>query len=227
MIVFGCALIPLIPVVLLLVKAIRGVNASRALVAAALLELLLAIYVATQRKPGSSVYFLSNYGVLDASSLLFLMVISIVFFGITLYIHHRLTAGLMPQAIETFIVRVSLFFTSCILAVISNHLVVMWVFLELGTLALAPLIYYARDIEAVHASWKYLIFSVIGLGCNLLGLMCIARAMGGAVGHDSASHLTLFMNELQEVHSLGEQRWWELGLALMVFGLGKIGRAHV
>lgn len=228
MIVFGCALIPLIPVALLLVKAIRGVNASRALVAAALLELLLAIYVATQRKPGSSVYFLSNYGVLDASSLLFLMVISIVFFGITLYIHHRLTAGLMPQAIETFIVRVSLFFTSCILAVISNHLVVMWVFLELGTLALAPLIYYARDIEAVHASWKYLIFSVIGLGCNLLGLMCIARAMGGAVGHDSASHLTLFMNELQEVHSLGEQRWWELGLALMVFGLGtKLGLAPV
>ncbi len=228
MIVLMCAVLPLIPVAFLLMRVLRGANASMVLVVTALLEVALSIFVATQRKSGTAEYFLGNYFVLDASSLLFLIVISTVFFGITLYIHHRIRAGLMPQAFEIFIARVLLFFSCCVFTVLSNHLIAMWVFLELSTLAIAPLIYYARGKDAVAASWKYLLFSVIGLGFNMLGLMCLARAMGGPVGAHGATHLTFFINELQLVHSLGEQLWWELGLALMVFGLGtKLGLAPI
>ncbi len=225
MIAILCGLVPLLGAAMLLVPAMRGRTASTLLTVTALVELVLAAIIAVQRKPGSSEYFLSHYIVIDASSLLFLLVISIVFFGITLYIRHRISAGLMPDAFEGFIARVLIFFSSSVFAVLSNHLVAMWAFLEIGTLAIAPLIFYARDREAVQASWKYLIFSIVGLGFNLLGLLCLARAIGGEHGVHDAS-LTLFIDGLQQAKTLGDTLWWEVGLAFMVFGLGtKLGLA--
>ncbi len=225
MIAMLCGLVPLMGATLLMLPVMRGRAASTLLTLTALVELGLAAAVAVQREPGSQVYVLSHYFVVDASSLLFLMVISIVFFGVTLYIRHRISAGLMPVAFEGFIARVLVFFASSVLAVLSNHLVAMWAFLEIGTLAIAPLIYYARDRDALHASWKYLNFSIVGLGFNLLGILCLARAIGGEHGvHDES--LTLFIDGLQQAKTLGDTIWWEVGLAFMVFGLGtKLGLA--
>jgi hydrogenase-4 component F len=223
MIALLCAAVPLAGAVLLLVPACRGRAASRVLIGAALVETALAGVVAVVRIPGTSVYWLGRYFVVDASSLLFLLVISIVFFGITIYIRYRISAGLMPDAFEGFIARTLIFFSSSVLAVLSNHLIAMWVFLELGTLAIAPLIHYGRSTGALKASWKYLMFSVVGLGFNLIGLLCLARAMGGAHGEHE---LTFFIDGLQTIPTLGETAWWELGLAFMVFGLGtKLGLA--
>jgi len=99
----------------------------------------------------------------------------------------------------------------------------MWVLLEAGTLLIAPLIYFGRGPEAIRASWKYLKFSVIGFGFNLVGLMCLARGMGGAHGDHT---VTFFLDELYALTTLGDKTWWELSLALMVFGLGtKLGLA--
>jgi hypothetical protein len=50
-------------------------------------------------------------------------------------------------------------------------------FPELGTLVIAPLIFHGRGIAAIKASWKYLMFSVVGLGLNLIGLR-FRSAMG-------------------------------------------------
>lgn len=53
--------------------------------------------------------------------------------------------------------------------------------------------------------------------------MCLARGMGGAHGEHG---VTFFLDQLQSLSTLGERIWWELGLALMVFGLGtKLGLA--
>ncbi len=223
MIALACAAVPLIGAVLLMFPMFRGRVASAVLVGSALVELILAVIVASSRTPETSVYLLESYFVLDATSILFLLLISAVFFGITIYVWYRVTAGLMPGAYEGFVIRSLLFFSSSILAVLSNHLLAMWVFLELGTFAVAPLIYYARGASALRASWKYLLFSVIGLGFNFIGLLCMARGMGGPEGEHE---LTFFLDGLQQIPTLGERVWWELGLALMVFGLGtKLGLA--
>ncbi len=223
MIVLACGLVPLLGALLLLIPTLRGRNACGVLVSVGFVNLVIAGIAAYGRKQGETQYFVDRYFVLDASSLLFLMVISIVFFGITIYILHRIQAGLMPDAFEGFIARVMLFISVSVFGVLSNHLVAMWVFLELGTLAIAPLIAYARGVPGLRASWKYLLFSVIGLGFNFLGLMCLARGMGGAHGH---RELNLFIDALQSVPTLGDKMWWELGLAFMVFGLGtKLGLA--
>lgn len=223
MIAVCCAIVPLLGACLLLIPACRGRSASAVLVGTSLVETLLAGVVASTRTPGAPVYLLERYFVVDASSVLFLSLISIVFFGITVYVLHRLSSGYMPESIETFVVRSLLFFATCVLAVLSNHLLAMWVFLELGTFAIAPLIFYARGENALRASWKYLQFSVIGLGFNFVGLLCIARGMGGAHGEHE---LTFFIDGLQQIPTLGEPQWWKLGLLLIVFGLGtKLGLA--
>jgi len=223
MIALSCAVVPLLGAVLLLFPPCRGRAASLVLVGASLIVTVLAVSVASTRNPETSVYLLYRYFVLDATSILFLLLISFVFFGITIYVWHRITVGLMPGSFEGFVVRSLLFFSCSVLAVLSNHLLAMWVFLELGTFAIAPLIHFARGEKALRASWTYLLFSVIGLGFNFLGLLCLARAMGGAHGEHE---FTFFLDGLQEIPTLGESAWWEVGLALMVFGLGtKLGLA--
>ncbi|MDB5389882.1 MAG: hyfF, partial [Planctomycetaceae bacterium] len=218
-----CAVVPLLGALMLLIPGCRGKAASTVLVGTALIETALTGMVAGTRIPGSAVYLLGHYFVVDASSTLFLCVISIVFLGTAIYVWHRISTGSIPESFESFVTRSLLFFSSCVLAVLSNHLQAMWVFLELGTFAIAPLIFYGRGKNALRASWKYLQFSVIGLGFNFVGLLCIARGMGGAHGEHE---LTFFLDGLQQIPTLGESNWWRLGLSLMVFGLGtKLGLA--
>lgn len=222
MIVILCGLIPLVAALLIYLPAFAGRNAARLLLAVGLINLILTGVAAFGRTRRAAEYFVARYFILDATSTLFLAVVSIIFFVVTIYIYHRISAGLMPEAFEGFIARVLVFASASVFSILSNHLIAMWAFLELGTLAIAPLIAYARGKEGLDASWKYFIFSIVGLGFNFLGLMCIAKATGIHEGHT----ISFFIDSLINLPSLGEKMWWELGLACMVFGLGtKLGLA--
>jgi len=208
---------------LLIAPGLRETAAKPVLVLSAAVSLLVALIVAATRPTGSVTYLLWRYFVLDATSVLFLTIIAIVFFGISIYVRQKLSRRSALPRDEFVVVRALWFFATCALAVLCNHLVGMWVLLEAGTLLIAPLIYFGRGPEAIRASWKYLKFSVIGFGFNLVGLMCLARGMGGAHGDHT---VTFFLDELYALTTLGDKTWWELSLALMVFGLGtKLGLA--
>ncbi len=225
MIALICAVLPICLGVLITLRVVRGRDATIALLVAALVVALIAGALALNRVPGTSEYVLSRYFVIDATSSLFLALISLIFLGISIYYVHRVTfvESDMVEPPDSFCARSLFFYATCVLAVLSNQLIAMWVFLELGTLAIAPLIFAGRKGARVEASWKYLMFSVVGLGFNFVGLMCLARAMGGAHGEHE---LTFFIDGLKAIPSLGESSWWRLGLSLMVFGLGtKIGLA--
>jgi formate hydrogenlyase subunit 3/multisubunit Na+/H+ antiporter MnhD subunit len=177
MIALGCALIPFFAALLVIGAVVKGRGAILTLLLASFVDLLLAGYTAWQRTPGSTEFFGSRYFVIDASSVLFLALIAMIFFGIAIYVAHRFTSVIYDQSEspDHYCGRALLFFSASAFAVLSNHLLAMWLFLELGTLAIAPLIFFGRGQEAVAASWKYLMFSIIGLGFNFMGLMCIAR----------------------------------------------------
>ncbi len=222
MTVILCGLVPLVAALLVCMPVFRGRNAARLLIAVGLTNLVLVGVAGFSRTRGASEYFVARYFILDATSLLFLSVVSLVFLAVTIYIYHRISAGLMPEAFEGFIARVLVFASASVFSILSNHLIAMWAFLELGTLSIAPLIAFARGQDGLRASWKYFVFSVVGLGFNFLGLMCIAKATGTHDGHS----ISFFIDSLVNVPSLGEKLWWELGLAFMVFGLGtKLGLA--
>lgn len=229
MMALSCAIVLLIGAVLLGLRVVRDRSAASVFTTVSVVEVLLAFTVAAWRDPGAAPsYHLGRYFVVDASSTLFLVLTSVIYFGITIYALHRshtrsLTGGTTNSSVNTFFVRTMVFFAACVLAILSNHLVSMWVFLEISTLAIAPLIYFGRGELAQRASWKYVMFSVVGLGFNFAGLMCIARAMGGVHGEQG---ITLFIDGLRQITPTGDVVWWRLGLSLMVFGLGtKLGLA--
>ncbi|MFO0815788.1 MAG: proton-conducting transporter membrane subunit [Gemmatales bacterium] len=224
MIALLCAIVPFtVAIVLIAARQQARQLAKPALVITAGLNLLSALLAGITRGPGVSITFLGNYLVLDATSALFLVLVAIVFFGITIHVSQRFTFGPAEPGMDGFVIRSILFLGLSNLAVICNHLVGMWVLLEAATLIIAPLIFFNRGPVALRASWKYLKFSVIGLGFNMVGLMCLARAMGGIHGDHE---ITFFLDELQKRTSLGETVWWEIGLAFMVLGLGtKLGLA--
>ncbi len=223
---YMCALLPLVGGFLLCAPKIRVWRANVVMLILAALESVCAGYIAWQRTPDTSVFFCDRYFVIDATSVLFLSLISLVFLGVSVYALHRRSTGTLDGDPELYAGRSLLFFAASVLAVLSNHLVMMWIFLELSALAIAPLIFFGRGLDAKRASWKYLMFSVVGLGFNFLGLMCVARAIAGSDGAHSAGELTFFIDQLWNMHSIGDSHWWRLGLALMVFGVGtKLGLA--
>lgn len=76
------------------------------------------------------------------------------------------------------------------LLILAQHLGLLWVAMELTTLAAAPLIYFNRTALSIEATWKYLVIGSVGVALALLGSFFLAYAahQGGVdTGLDFAS----------------------------------------
>ena len=62
------------------------------------------------------------------------------------------------------------------LVTVTHHLGLLWVALEITTIAMAPLIYYNRNARSIEATWKYLLICSVGVALALLGLYFLAYA---------------------------------------------------
>jgi hydrogenase-4 component F len=103
---------------------------------------------------------------------------------------------------------------------IANHFLVLWIALEVTTLSACPMIALQGTRAARQASFRYLLFSSVGLGLVFLGLSCCSRALEGA--HPP----TFFLDELRALRFVPGNAWGKLGVALMILGLGtKLGLA--
>lgn len=159
---------------------------------------------------------------LDATSRLFLAVINPIFLGVSVHVWSRGPAA--PSLLAgrgRFAALAIVFLAAANVVVVANHLLVQWIALEITTLAGAPLIIRPGAPASVRASWRYLLFSSVGLGLVLLGFLCMDRGM-------QASGLvpTFFADVLPGVVAEAPDRWTELGLTLVLLGLGtKLGLA--
>jgi hydrogenase-4 component F len=104
---------------------------------------------------------------------------------------------------------------------ISGHLLVLWLALEVTTFAAAALIIRPGAPASRQASFRYVLFSSIGLGLALLGLRCLAR------GAEASGYVASFSVEaLPQMAADAHGAWGKLGLAFMLLGLGaKLGLA--
>jgi len=68
------------------------------------------------------------------------------------------------------------FFAAMMFALLAKSLPMMWVAVELTTLASAPLIATHRTRESLEAMWKYLLICSIGIGLALFGTMLVMHA---------------------------------------------------
>ena len=164
----------------------------------------------------------AGYLTTDATARLFLVVINVIFLGIAGYAWNRSrTAPELKDVIARF-ARLSLVFMGAAnFVVLSNHLLAAWVALEVTTLAAAPLIIREGVPSSRRASWRYFLFSSVGLGIALVGLMCLGRSV-----ESEGATPTFFLHELRDLASTPPNLWRRVGLALVVLGYGtKLGLA--
>ena len=200
------------------VQRVRA-RATQILVGAALLAVVLACLCAVSP---TTPPFLAGYARMDATSRLFLAVINPIFFGVSVYVWNRVSTTPELQAgMGRFVVLSLTFLAASNAVLISNHLLVLWLALEVTTLAAAPLVVRSGVAASRLASWRYLLFSSVALGLVLLGFVCLARGI-------EAGKLTptFFLDRLESVSVASANNWGKLGVALVILGLGtKLGLA--
>jgi hydrogenase-4 component F len=167
-------------------------------------------------------HYAGRYFVLDATSLLFLLVINSVFLGISVYMSSRvstsrlLAENLLPRAALTLA-----FMVAMNLGVMANNLLLLWAFIELTTLCAAPLVAQGDTLAPRRVAWHYLLYSSMSLALTFLGIMCLTRS-----AHLHGLEISFALDDMAKGISSSGDSWQRLGLALILFGLGsKLGLA--
>jgi hydrogenase-4 component F len=190
------------------------------LVAVSLLHL---IGVASLWSGGVGLEFGMFYA-LDHLGLLFLTIVSLLFFAVSLYSISYLLQGThdAQSATHRFVPCLLLFLAAMTQVTVTQHLGVMWVAVEATTLSSAPLIYFYRRRGALEAAWKYLLLCSVGIALALLGVFSLGIAATGAA--DTSASLTLAF--LQTAAPTMPKPWLQTAFVLALVGFGtKMGLA--
>ncbi len=196
---------------------------SPALVGVALLLWLGSMGLFMTHSPSElPLYFASHYLVLDATSLLFMVVVNTVFLGICVYLYSReRNTPALTLDIRSRSGLMLLFMAVVNLGLLSNHLVLLWTLIEISTLCAAPLVARGEAPNPQAVAWRYMLYSVISLAITFLGFMCLTQSaqLRGVA-------LSFRVDQLGAALTHAPDAWQHLGLSFMLFGLGgKLGLA--
>jgi hydrogenase-4 component F len=166
---------------------------------------------------------------IDAISLLFLGITSLLFLAASVYSVGTLRnepaslrlekqsdspAGHGSEAVFTGCLL--LFLSSMTLVTVSRHLGLVWVGIEATTLSSAPLIYYHKDQRSLEATWKYLLICSVGIALALLGNFFLAVSTSVTGGEQ----LRLTMDELGKHAGQLDPTWLKAAFLLLLVGYG-------
>jgi hydrogenase-4 component F len=191
-------------------------SARPLLVLTAAVHLVLSILIWRFQPPA----VFEDYFAITPEGLLSLLVISLLFFMISIYTTAYLkTAGIKSEPIFT---GCMLFFLATMTMVtLSDHIMVMWIAIEATTLASAPLIYTHRSAASLEATWKYILICSVGIALALLGSVLITLAMD--VGRVQAP---MAFSSLTAVAKQLDPFWLKTGFVFILVGYGtKMGLA--
>lgn len=166
--------------------------------------------------------FGQRFLVLDATSMLFLLVVNAVFLGISVYMSSRASRSRVLAAnMRTRTLLTLAFMAAMNVGLMANHLLLLWAFIELTTLCLAPLVAQGDALAPRRVAWHYLLYSSMSLALTLLGILCLMRS-----AQLRGIEPGFMFDEMARTFATPGDSWQRLGLALMLFGLGsKLGLA--
>lgn len=213
---FALVLVPALAILALSLPVVRS-RATLLLLAVGLASSVLAYVEAAWPSDAPRLH---GYVVVDATTRLFLAVIHPIFLGVSVYVWNRVsTTPQLAAGMVRLVALALLALAASNVALMANHAWLGWIALEVTTLALAPLIVREGLPASRLASWRYLLFSTVGLGLTLLGFLCLTRSLEAA-GHAPE----LFFDGLAATSQATANVWGKLGLSLIVLGLGtKLG----
>lgn len=167
-------------------------------------------------------YFAKRYLVLDATSLLFVLVINTVFLGISVYMLSReRTSVLMARDIRFRATMTLLFMLVMNVGVMTNHLILMWALIEISTLCAVPLVARGDSPSPKTTAWRYMLYSAMTLAITFLGFMCLSQS-----ADLRGIEISFRVDQLSASLTTVKDGWQRLGLAFILFGLGgKLGLA--
>jgi hydrogenase-4 component F len=161
-----------------------------------------------------------EYFAVTPEGLLSLLVISLLFFLISIYTNGYLAASKI-QSEKIFIGFMLLFLSTMTMVTLSDHIMVMWIAIEATTLASAPLIYTYRSAASLEATWKYVLICSVGIALALLGsvLITVSMDIGGV---DTAVSFSALTNAAKQLDPM----WLKAGFVFILVGYGtKMGLA--
>ena len=163
----------------------------------------------------------SSFFSINNRNVLFLLVMSIVFFAVAIYNNGYLkNDSNNTRKIRHYSYMILLFILSMTGAILSTNLGVSWVFIEGTTLASAYLIYFHKTKHSIEAAWKYVFICSIGIALAFVGIILLTTATG--------SLNSLYYKDLITNASLFNPFWLKLSFVFILFGIGtKMGLAPV
>jgi hydrogenase-4 component F len=208
--------VPLVPALLALVAPIPVVKATTVGVGIGALAAGIALVPATVHPGGTHVGFLR----VDALSAVFLLATAFLYATTAGYAVGYLRHEESSRYIRQFYLGLNIFAWSMLAAPAVDGLALLWIAIEITTVASALLVAIDYTDEAVEASWKYVLLASAGLGIALLAtiFMYYAGSTILGTGYDLA-----FAPLLHAAHGLPHTAV-RLAFVLAVVGFGtKVG----
>ncbi len=165
--------------------------------------------------------FTGRYSHVDNSNVIFLMVLSIIFFAVSIYNKRYMNLEDVNVRRKRHYTYMLLIFVMAMTGVIvSNNLGLSWVLVEATTLASAYLIYFSKTKTSIEAAWKYVFICSIGIALAFVGIILLSIATGDL---NSLNFNELILNAKTFNHF-----WLKLSFIFILFGIGtKMGLAPV
>ena len=131
--------------------------------------------------------YTDNFLLLDDLNIVFIVLNSFVGFTASVfsatYIAHELETGrLTPGYLRFYHAMYQVMMFGMNLALVANNIGLMWVAIELATLATVLMVGIYRTHEALEAAWKYFILGSVGIGFALFGTILIYMAAQPVTG---------------------------------------------
>ena len=165
--------------------------------------------------------FTGKYLHIDNSNILFLVVLSIIFFAVSIYNKRYMNLEDVTVKRKRHYTYMLLVFVMAMTGVItSNNLGLSWVLVEATTLASAYLIYFSKTKTSIEAAWKYVFICSIGIALAFVGIILLTIATGDL---SSLNFYDLILNA-----KTFNAFWLKLSFIFILFGFGtKMGLAPV
>ncbi|MCF8721274.1 hydrogenase 4 subunit F [Nitrospina gracilis] len=131
-------------------------------------------------------FFLDAFNIFLVALTAFVGATTAVFSG-PYMLHEESIGRVTPRHLRLYHVMYQLFVFGMLLALTTNNLGVLWIALELATLATVLLVSLYRTPAAISAAWKYFILCGMGIALALFGTILIFSASSEVIGHSNAA----------------------------------------
>jgi len=132
------------------------------------------------------IFFLDAYNVFLVSLTAFVATTTAVFSG-PYMLHEREIGKVTSKHLRLYHAMYQLFVFGMYLGLTTNNLGVLWIALELATLATVLLVSLYRTPAAIAAAWKYFIVCGVGIALALFGTILIFSTSSEVLGHSNAA----------------------------------------